>query len=191
MRKKLIILLMLIFLFSSCTNVATFPEDWVDKESKSIKIITETLASIHNGKHLKFEQYYTLSNNSELILVINATEEFHAKYSFSFELGAGRIEIYYNSKLSSPGTIKKFFNSNLKYVNYTNGIYLYENPLVIDYGTLISSQILGSSKTIIGGVTAEDNEIVLDKNSNLLIRFINTNNSVNYINVKLSGYFIE
>lgn len=106
-------------------------------------------------------------------------------------MGAGRIEIYYNSKLSSPGTIKKFFNSNLKYVNYTNGIYLYENPLVIDYGTLISSQILGSSKTIIGGVTAEDNEIVLDKNSNLLIRFINTNNSVNYINVKLSGYFIE
>lgn len=178
---------MLTVFFSGCTNVATFPDDWIDKETNSLKIIDETHSQIHEGNHYKFEQYFLLNNSETLdLLVVTNNKELHLNYYYSFEYGEGELLVYYNPTYTG-GSLEPVYNSNLELINVTSDFGLISNTIITDVGTLLFSSRLGDRRESFT-ISREDNEIILPPNSILLLRFINQNTGSNLLNIRIVGY---
>jgi len=188
MKKRYFILLLILVLLSGCTSIATFPDDWIDTKSNSLTIIEETHHQIHLGNHYRYEDYYIIPTGGEYLLLINTTsKEFHLNYYFSFEYGEGEFILYYNPVINLSGTEISFINSNLNNFTTVSTVKLYSSPSVVSYGKVLGRIRLGDRRESMR-ISREDNEIVIPKNSLLLLRFINYNTGSNIVNVRLIGY---
>lgn len=186
--KNILFFLIAIFIFVGCTPVATIPDDWIDHSSNSVKMIDETHAKIHEGKHCKFEDYRILSSSeTKYFLLYTDGKEFHFNYYFSFESGEGEFIIYENPTFDNVGILlNNVFNSNRNSNISTVGV-LYEDPSITNEGTQLFRMRLGAKRTS-GEISRGDNEIILKNNTYYLIKIVNHITSNNIVNLRFVGY---
>jgi len=151
--KKILIILISMFLIAGCSNIAV---------SKPVQpIIDYGHLKIHTGDHYYYKNHVLLNNAETLnLLVIGGVEEIKAHMTWLLTATAEfSLNIYENNVITNNGTSIDYFNRNRAY-NDTNNLLLFSNPNISSLGTNIYSARIGQGNKI-GGDNRALNEIVL------------------------------
>jgi hypothetical protein len=142
---------------------------------------------IHKGEHFYKRTNFTLSNSQTIdVLIITSNKTAHLLPIFQGLDGGIHVAFYKFVTTTANGTAVPYFNSNTNY-NDTNGIKIFRNPTVTDYGTFAGENRVGSGQKS-GGEIRGNNELVLKPNSKYIFRIKNMVTTSNVINCNFDWY---
>jgi len=153
-----------------------------------LKILDADQYWIHAGKAFVHNDKHSLATSTVHLTYFDlssAVNEVHLKlFNYNVDNGPCDIHVYKNSVVSTTGSLKQVHNLNQTSVN-TNGMRIYENPLMTTTGSqldfaFIESAAGGPIKAAGGGGGPSVNEWILDPAVKYLIGL--TNNSGGAIN---------
>jgi len=162
----------------------------VDSITNTLQTIDYAHHEVHGGSSFYYKDWYALLKNGtkEFLLVTPDTAEY-AHFSYSIESVTSTVvaEIFEGATTSSDGTLEPARNRN-RNVADDNTTLLYEDPTLLTDGTEIKGQILGAGRNSAGGLSRDDQEIVLKRNTKYLIRITEQNIDATSINIDLNWY---
>jgi hypothetical protein len=158
---------------SSASNLnATVQSNMTATGSGLVTIDTEH-ARIHAGTHYLYSDNQTISGTTTtyyLITTPNTALRAHIRYSFACDQKT-LVTIYSGPSITANGVAVIKYNSDRSSGN-TSGISIYTSPSIGNPGTPLRYDLIGSSGTI-GGDTTMNNEFILNQNTSYLISITN------------------
>jgi len=191
MKLKILFISLLIILIAGCTTHGPLTNE-VQANITNNAVITQTYShhEIHEGHHYYLDDKVTLGNgaNRDILLITpacNLTRYVHLLAEGTSNGIITSFALYENVTYSAIGTIEPIHNRN-RVLNYVSLSSAYVNPTITNTGLIINDEHWGIKEKA-GGIIRDTNEILLNCDTNYLIR-ITSGETSNLVNIKLDWY---